>query len=70
MPNPYLTEMFRKKSRKLKKRIATSSVLHYNRQNSDTIPVVYLSFTPRMFFNVHQYKINAEYEISYLIHLE
>ena len=44
-------------------------MFHYNPRKTDTIPVIYLPFTPHIFFNVDWYKINVEYDILYLTRL-
>ena len=45
-------------------------MFHCDPHNPNTTPVVYLPFTPHMFVNVHRYKLNEEYDISYLTHNE
>ena len=56
--NPYLTDKFRKGFFGNINQLAKIQVLYCQPQNPNKIPVVYLTFTPRMFVNVHRYKLN------------
>ena len=52
------------------KRLTRSCVFHCNSHKPNKKLVVYLPFTPHMFVKVHVFKMNEEYDISYLTHHE
>ena len=66
MPEAYLIRHFTISFFQNLRALAKSSILLYDLDMPEKLPVVFLPFTPHMFVNVFKHKLYHEYAISYL----